>query len=181
MNENSEITIPLSKQKIVLLILLGIIFVGLGVWFVISPPPGKNIIFSNPYLIRTAGAFALVFGGLMSVLLIRKLRDTKAGVIINKEGVFDNATAVSAGLIPWKDIKGIEQATIYSETFILIMVHDPQKYIDKVTNVFKRKAIETNCKHYGTPISISTNTIKIKREALYLLLTEQFEKHKVVK
>ncbi|MTG99170.1 MULTISPECIES: STM3941 family protein [Myroides] len=178
MKENKEVVIPLSKQKIVLLILIGAVFVGLGIWFVAFPPPGNHMLLSNPYLLGIVGAMSIVFGSLVMFFLIKKMLDTKPGMVINREGVFDNATAVSAGLIPWEDIVGIEEVRVFSETFILIMVRNPEQYIEKVANVWKRRMVASNCKHHGTPISISTNALKITRSKLLALLLEEFDRYK---
>ncbi|MDR0229625.1 MAG: hypothetical protein LBI72_11290 [Flavobacteriaceae bacterium] len=178
MSQEKEIIIPLSKAKMALLMLICLVFVALGIWFVAAPPQGNHVIYNNPYFLFVIGIASIVLFTFFAILYIKKMFDPKPGLIINSQGIWDNATAVSAGLIPWKDIVSIEEVEAYSQKFILVVVSNPEEYLNKVTNSFKRKAIEANYKHYGTPISISANALKSNRKQLFQLLREQLQINK---
>ncbi|MDR2222926.1 MAG: hypothetical protein LBE34_09310 [Flavobacteriaceae bacterium] len=178
MNQEKEIIIPLSKAKMALLMFACFVFVALGVCFVFAPPQGNHAIYNNPYILFVIGIASIILFTFFAILYIKKMFDPKPGLIINNQGIWDNATAVSAGLIPWKDILSIEEVEAYSQKFILVVVSNPEEYLNKVTNSFKRKAIEANFKQYGTPISISANGLKISKNQLIKLLIEQSKKYK---
>ena len=99
-----QIEIPLSKNKLTLMLICSLIFISLGLWFVIKPPTIRNPIIGNPTLILTVGIAAILFFGLCAIFIAKKLPDKTPGLIINNQGVTDNSSGVSVGLIPWDDI-----------------------------------------------------------------------------
>lgn len=87
MTTTEEIIIPLSKLKLTLLLVGSFVFVLFGLWFVIAPPETNHPFFGNTVLIFGAGIAAIIFFGLTTILGIKKLTDTKPGLIIGKEGI----------------------------------------------------------------------------------------------
>ena len=174
MRETEQIEIQLSKSKLTLLFLGSIIFVGLGVWFVTHPPKENIPIFSNPTVLFIVGLAGILFFGLVGFFIFKKLFDKSPGLIISDEGVFDNSSGVSVGFVPWTDIVEIKETKVLNQTFINLVVKNPQDYIDRQKSVFKRKSIQINYKSYGTVIGISANGLKIKFKELKALLDERF-------
>jgi ABC-type transport system involved in multi-copper enzyme maturation permease subunit len=179
MTQLEQIEIPLSKKKILLTFFGATVFVGLGVLFLINPSMFTSTIFRNPTIIFIGGLVSVLFFGLVAVTVFRKLSDKKAGLIINKEGIIDNSSGVSVGLVLWSDIKEIKTCSVASQQFLMVIVKNPQDYIDKVSNSLKRKAIEMNYKTYGSPISISTNSLQTNFDNLYNLLASRMKEYKM--
>lgn len=178
MAQYGQIKIPLSKKKMSLTLLGSIIFVGLGIWFLINPPKISNPIFGNPTVIFIAGIASILFFGLVAITISRKLFDKKAGLIISQQGIIDNSSGVSAGLILWADIEEIKVSQVMSQKFLMLVVKNPQDYLNKVINPLKRKGMEMNYRSYGSPISISSNSLQIDFDDLYKLLTEKLKEYK---
>lgn len=180
MKTTEHIEIPLSKGKLTKMLIGSIAFVALGLWFVISPPTIKNRIFINPILILVVGIASILFFGLCAVMIFRKLQDNKAGLIIDKVGITDNASGISAGSIPWNDIKEIKTLRVMNQKFLMILVYNPTDYIGRQTNVIKRKGAEMNYKNYGSPISISANSLKCNFDELRIILQNHLDKYKTL-
>ena len=178
MTLDEQIEIPLSKKKMVLTLLGAIAFVGLGLWFLINPPKISNPIFGNPTVIFIVGLASILFFGLVGITVFKKLSDTKAGLIINRQGIIDNSSGVSAGLVLWKDIEEIKVSQVMSQKFLMFIVQNPKDYLDKVSNPLKRKSMEMNYRSYGSPISISANSLQTDFEKLHKLLTENMREYK---
>jgi len=174
-----QIAIPLSKGKMVMILIGALTFVSIGIWFVISPPAIKNEFLSNPTFLLVAGITSIIFFGLCAGVIFKKLLDKRAGLIIDKTGITDNASGVSAGHIPWCDITGIKTAQVMNQKFLMILVANPNDYINRQTNVIKRKGAEINYKSYGSPISISANTLNCNFDKLENILQAQFAKNKI--
>ena len=179
MAQTEQIEIPLSKNKMLLTFFGAIAFVGLGVLFLINPSMFISTIFRNPTVIFIAGLASVLFFGLVAITVFRKFSDKKAGLIINGQGVIDNSSGVSAGLVLWSDIEKIKTTKVQSQKFMMFIVKNPQDYIDRVTNPLKRKAMEMNYKVYGSPISISANSLQTNFDDLYKLLTEKMYEYKL--
>jgi hypothetical protein len=174
MRETEQIEIQLSKSKLTLLFLGSIMFVGLGVWYVISPPKVNISIFSNPTVVFIVGLASILFFGLAGFFIFKKLFDKSPGLIISDEGVFDNSSGASAGFVPWTDIVEIKETKTFNQSFINLVVRNPQDYIDRQNSAFKRKLTKINYNSYGTVIGISANGLKIKYKELKDLLDERF-------
>jgi len=180
MTTADQIEIPLSKGKLTMMLLGSIAFVAIGLWFVISPPTIQNGLFSNPTLILVVGIASILFFGLCAFMILKKLQDNKFGLIVDKTGITDNASGISAGHIPWSDIKEITTSQVMNQKFLMILVSNPNDYIDRQTNVIKRKGAELNYQNYGSPISISTNSLKCNFDELKNILQTQLDKNKTL-
>ena len=171
----SHIEIPVSKSKVIMMLIGSIALVAAGLWFVISPPTINNAYWGNPTRLSIVGYASIALFGFLAIIFIRKLPDNKPGLIIDDTGLTDNSGGLSAGQIPWSDIEDISVLEIHKNKMILIYVKDPQEYINRQNNVIKRKLMQMNTNSYGTPISITTNGLKISFDELFELLIRKFE------
>jgi hypothetical protein len=153
------IEIPLSKTKIFLILVLAIVFVILGILFTITPETFISTVFRNPQTIRLGGIASVLFCGSGVIYGIRKMFDKRIGLKIDENGITDNTNAVSVGLINWTDITEIKTEQVRSTKFLLIFTSNPDKYLDRV-GALQRKIMKANMFMYGTPLSISSNTLK---------------------
>lgn len=169
----SSIEIPLSKKKITLLLIGSIVFVVLGVWFVMEPDQFSRGPLRNPTVVTIVGVAAIVFFGFCALYALRKLPGNKPGLIIDESGLTDNSGAVSAGKILWTDIDDFSIIAIQKQHFILLHVKNPQDYIDRQTGVFKKKMMQMNFKLYGSPLTINSNGLKITFDELHKLIAER--------
>lgn len=80
MSSIDQIEIPFSKTKMVLTLLGSLVFIGLGLWFVIDPPASNHRVFGNPTRVFTVGLVSMLFFGLVCVVVIRKLVDNRPGL-----------------------------------------------------------------------------------------------------
>ncbi len=170
-----RIEIPLSKQKLILMLTGAIAFVSIGLWFVISPPAIENAYWGNPTKMMIAGYASILFFGLCTFYLIRKLTDSKPGLILDDSGLTDNSSAISVGQILWSDIESISVIEIHKQKLLKIHVKNPHEYSNKQTSGLKRKMMEMNNNMYGTPLSISANSLKISFDDLLKMLTDKLD------
>ncbi len=178
MTKEEVIEIPLSKTKMTLSFLGSLMFVGLGLWLLTNLPKRNIGLFCNPTVIFIAGLAALIFFGLIAVIIFRKLIAKKPGLTVNRKGITDNSSGVSAGLIPWADIQEIKISKVMNQKFLMLIVKNPEYYLNKVTNPLKRSVMKMNYKTYGSPISISSNALQTNFEDLYKLLIEKRNEYK---
>jgi hypothetical protein len=174
MNKAERIEIQLSKTKLTLMLLGSLMFVGLGTWFVIGPPKVNVSILNNPTLIFSVGLLSILFFGFVVFFIFKKLFENSPGLIITDDGVYDNASSVCAGFVPWTDIVEIKEVKVFNQSFVNLVVKNPQDYIDRQKNIFKKKSVQINYNTYGTVIGISANGLKIKHKELKALLAERF-------
>lgn len=173
----NRIEIPLSKTKTTLIFIGALVFVILGALFIVYPNSITSPIFGNPQIVRIIGVVAVLFFGFVGIYGFRKLFDKAVGLTIDEHGITDNSNAASVGLIDWFDITAIKTEQVMSTKFLLIFINNPDKYLDRTTG-FKQKLMKANMKMYGTPLSITTNTLKYRFNDLERLLQEKLAERK---
>lgn len=82
---------------------------------------------------------------------------------------------MSAGLIEWDDIVELQIENVVNQKFIMVIVSNPEKYINRQKSSLKKMAMGRNYKSYGSPISISANGLKTNFEELYRLIEREVE------
>lgn len=148
-------------------------FVAIGVWLITEADHLTGWKTRNPIFTRGIGLVSVLFFGLCATYIGQKLLDNKPGLIIDEFGLTDNSSGVSAGQILWSDIKSISVTEIHRQKLIMLKVKNPQSYIDKQTSRLKRKMMQMNLNMYGTPLSISSNSLQIKFDDLHKILTDK--------
>ncbi|MEW7290635.1 STM3941 family protein [Aquimarina sp. 2304DJ70-9] len=175
---SEKIEIPLSKTKIVLLLLGALIFVVVGVFLILEPSTFITSRIRSESIIRIVGIASASFFGLCLIFIARKLFDNKEGLIIDNNGITDNSNATSVGLIEWQDITGVETLQIASTKILLLLTDKPDKYIERAKGSMSKRAMKTNHKMYGTPLSIVATSLKIKFNDLEELIVNELHKRK---
>ena len=178
MNTPYSIEIRLNKTKIVGLTFMAIIFVGLGIrlmWKSAAMGVSSGYLRDLNFLV---GLFGILFFGLAGILSFRKLFDKTPGLVISNEGVTENATAMSPGLVAWEDIETITELGYGRRGFINLKVRNPQYYIDRQTSFWKRKLMQMNYSWFDTAIPISTNMLDIDAYQLRTLLSEKLQEYR---
>lgn len=165
--KNPEVIIPISKNKSLLAFLGCIVFVLLGGWIIKS----EAVFFPLNWII---GGASVGFFGLGSIFILKNFFQQEPGLVINNEGITDNSSAVSVGFIPWEEITRIGSTEVFSQKFVLIFVDDPEKYLNRPSSEISRKAAKSNYNNYGTPITISANSLKINFKKLVGTLNTWF-------
>ena len=167
MASSEETVIELSKAKTTLLILGSVAFVATGIWMLTLDTSATESLdrYGSPLVIYGVGIAAIVFFGLAGAVGLKKLLDQAPGLVLDQEGFTDNSSGVSAGLVPWSEVVEIGESQVQRQKFISIHVVDPEKYVDR-GNVLRRMTNRANLKMCGTPINISSSSLKISHEEL---------------
>ena len=170
-----RIEIPLSKRKMILMLIGSIGFVVIGLWLILNPPAISNPFFGNPTRLLILGIAAILIFGFFTFYFARRLPENKPGLILDKVGLTDNSSGVFVGQILWSDIENISVIEIQGQKLILLEVKNPHDYIEKQTSGLKKKIMQMNFNMYGTPLSITSNSLKIKFEELLNILNDRFD------
>jgi hypothetical protein len=182
MDSSDETIIELSKKKILLGLLGASAFVAAGIWMFtldeanILSERSYRLFFNNPTYVYGLGLVSIVLFGLLALFFFKKLFDKKPGLIFSASGIVDNASAVSAGFISWSELIGSELFEMQGQKMLIIMVRDPQKYVDR-GNAVKRTLNQANYKMCGSPIVISSNALKVNFSELRSLFDQYQRKY----
>ena len=169
------VSIPLSKTKNVLLFLGAVAFVvGSGwIWSIADTQTRYSPLFAKAVAVVGASFFALC-----SIYASFKIFDSRPGLIIDSQGIVDNSSAVAAGRIFWHEINGLKISDIAGQRFITIEVVDAKIFVER-GGFLRRTLNAVNTKMTGSPLSISSNSLRVNFDQLVFQLTEAFEQYKI--
>jgi hypothetical protein len=167
-----RIAIPLSKAKLVLLTLGALAFVALGCILCVAPPRSGH----DPAVVKVVGGAAIVFFGACLVYGVYKLFDRRPGLILDRLGLIDNSSAIAAGRITWQEIRDIKVSQIRTQRFLTLLIDDPDQFIAR-GNRFRRFLDAQNVGLTGSPVNISSGTLKIDFDELERLLRVYWVKY----
>ena len=170
------IVIPLSKNKLALLVLGSSAFVAGSIWMWSNAEAQPRF---NPVWLKCVSLVGMLFFGICGIYGCIKFFDDKPGLIVDDEGIVDNSSAVAAGRICWDEIIGISVSEMAGQRFLTIEVVDPQKYIERCGYVVRILHM-ANIKAVGSPINISANSLKMSFKELVSLMSESLDLHKAV-
>lgn len=170
---DDRIAIPSSKVKLVLLTVGALLFVGAGIWlFDIADTQSRYA----PIYVKGISVLAIGFFGLCALYGLLRLFDGAPGLVLDREGIIDNSSGVAAGRVAWREIRDIRVMSVSGQRFLAFVVNDPEKYLGK-GNIVSRLFVKLNYKMYGTPIFISSHSLKVKFEDLEKLIQDFRRKH----
>lgn len=171
--------VALSRVKLMLLIVGALGFVGAGLWMFLvddAALQGMGGPLRNPVFVHRMGVVSMVFFGACLLAGLRKLFDTKPGLVFSPEGLLDNASAAAAGLVPWNEIIGADVLKVQSTRFLVVRVVNPQRYVEQGGKL-KRMLNQANFKQFGSPIQISATALKINFDELVDLFNTYLMKY----
>ncbi len=94
---------------------------------------------------------------------------TVPALLGDAEGITDATGTAHGGLVHWHEISGFAEATVSGQPALLIHLHDPLAYLDRLPKA-KRALLAGSVPVHGTPCIVGQNDIGIPvAEALSLL------------
>jgi len=168
----NSIEIPFSKWKLLLAVVASTLFVVLGVFLLFSWSEEAGS--SNPMAKKIIGGVLIVFFGAVSAVGFVKMLSKKCALLINDEGILDNTTASSFGLIKWENITGFKIEEMMSRKYLVIQVNNGEEMIEKSKGML-RKTMKMNFSMYLTPYAIPSTVVNYKLIDLVDILEKQLE------
>ncbi|NDV83526.1 STM3941 family protein [Bacteroides sp. 51] len=167
-----KIEIPLSKAKLLLVVIGSILFVVFGV-LLLTGFADNHTRYTSTF-VKEVGVMGVVFFGATGILGARKMFSKNVGLTIDDNGILDSNYASSIGVIKWEDITHIETMEISSTKFLLIYTVNPEYYLSKAKGL-KRRGLKANDRMCGTPFSIASTTLKCSFKELERIVHEGFQ------
>ncbi len=169
-----EIIIYPNKRKLWGALAGALGFVSLGLIFLLSPEIFQNPVFATEWLVRVLGAISVSFFGLCGVLIGKRIRNPKPALRLTEKGIYgESSDALGVGLIPWEDIESVYQDHFLGTNYLFIELQNAEAYIAKGKNKAICATMRANAKMCGTPICITTDSLKIDAEDLEYLIEKE--------
>lgn len=127
-------------------------------------------------LLRGLSAAGILFCALSGLFAARRLFDPTPGLVLDAEGLIDNSSVIGAGRVRWDEITEIRVTKSGPQRFLTVLVDDPQKFIDRGGSL-RRKVYEANHRKAGSPVNITTRTLRIPLEELVAKTSEFYQRY----
>jgi len=124
-------------------------------------------------LVGTVGIVTFAgFGIAWIVLLLR----AGPGLVVDDTGFDDRSSATAVGRVQWADVTSVSQQSMFSASFVVVDVRDPDAYLARLGPV-ARLAAAANRRLTGSPVTVTSVGLKINFAKLSTLLRESFEQY----
>ena len=161
-----RIEIYTSRKKSFLLLLAALAFVTVSVWMFLHAEEMADGMHRDPLLIKGIAILGVLFSGPGALVILKKLVTKQLALVIDSKGLAFNVRKSGEEYIPWNEITDFHEIKIRQVRIIIIMVKDPQKWVEKEKSFFRRKLMQANMANYGSPFNISTVGLNIAHEEL---------------
>lgn len=172
-------TIPAKRRKIPFTFIIGLVLSGLILLLAVNTInqfEGQGL--NRILLIGAFGGmlfWVLTFTTFALLDYLKAMFDKNAVLTITDEGVNDNLSIFSVGNIPWTEITNINIAAGIRTHFLVIVVRDPEPFIERKAK-FKQRPLKIFLRKFGSPIVISQKRIEYNLVDLKeLLLKAKFK------
>lgn len=156
-----EIIIYPSKAKLLLIAVGALLFVAGGIYFAIESE-SLNLSYWKIVLVSYIG---VPFFGLCFIYAIYRLLKPQPSLVINREGIFDNASAVGAGLIRWQEIAELIPYSFMGQQFLGIVPVNVDEILARQSCI-KRMVVKMNQALVQAPFNIPQNILPISIDEL---------------
>lgn len=173
-----KIEVYSSKKKSFLLLIGSLTFVIIGIYMYISADDFTSYRARIPIFTKGMAILSVLFFGFGIYVSIRQLIKNQLILIIDKTGIGVNAKKTPLKRIEWKNIESFSEIKIQSTKIVIINVNNPNYWIEKEENTFRKKLMKFNLNNYGSPFNLSANSMQISYTELMKILNESFNKYK---
>jgi len=156
-----EIVIYPSRWRLTLALFGSIGFVALGC--LLLAKPGDRF---SPLVVTCVAWSAILFFGLVAVYAIYRLLRPSPAVVINRDGIFDNASVSGAGLIRWDEVQEVFLDELMGNKVLSIIPCDFEVILARQAG-YKKYLMRLNSGFVKAPINIPQVSLPISIEALH--------------
>ncbi|ASE62751.1 STM3941 family protein [Chryseobacterium indologenes] len=167
-----------SKKKSLILLIGSLTFIVLGFWLLLEAENLTSMRARSPIFIRGIGIATILFCGFGIFIGIKRMIKSEIILIIDNKGLNVNPKKSLTEFIKWNEINGFKEIKIHSTRIVIIGVRNPEYWLDKETNGFKRKLMQFNINNYNSPFNISASGIDITSDKLIETLNKYYERNK---
>lgn len=132
--------------------------------------------YNHPIYVHGIGICSILFFGLCGIFGFVKILDKKPGLILNSEGIKFSAGITTVSSLPWSEVIGTSVYQVHNQKLLVVLLKQPEKYIEAGSKL-KKILNRANYKMCGSPITLSSNSFKLRFHELEELLNRYVQKY----
>jgi len=155
-----------NRQRWLGLSLAAAVFVVLGLFMVFGFPGDEQ---SPPLAYIVVGIICILFFGFCFLHIVSRLINPRPSIVINREGINDQSSAISGGSLKWHEIKEIMLFEFMGQHFIGLQLHDTAGYLAGQSGM-KKLLMRLNKRMVQATVNISQQSVRIPLDQLYAVM-----------
>lgn len=161
------IVVRAPRWKLLLLLACSLLLVGASAWLIVGSPVWPITMFP--------GGLGILFFGLCGGWILSRLFSNRVSLILDRDGLLDNSTAVPAGRIAWEQISRVGISAVSSQRFLGIDVKD-RDALASSSSAFRRWMDAQNSGITGYPVNIPSASVDRSLEELQDLIVRLWKR-----
>ncbi len=153
--ENSEFVIYQNKKGNIIYSLVSFLFAIISAFGIFIFFQDMDLVIQ--IILKMILFIGILFFGYGGFYFLKRMKTNKEMLIINKEGITDNTSAISLGFIPWEEIEDIYVDGVLGNNFIELKIKNEEKYLKNISFI-KKMLINSNKKMGHQIVCITLNT-----------------------
>lgn len=156
-------TLTFERSRSPKMVLIGVAFLALGLWFVVSPDSFADTSrarrLGGEVGVTVVGALGALMGAAVLVTSIRHLRADGEALRLSPSGLSIEVGTAKLSDLPWKEVEGSRVVTVAGNDSLGIIVSRPERVIEHLRGPVRLVAAQ-QAKQYGTPVFIADSLVK---------------------
>ena len=165
----NELVIPASRSKLVAVAIGSALFVALGGWML-------SLARQEGLVVGAIGLAAVTFFGVCGAYALSRIARPTPAVVINREGILDNASATAVGFIAWDEIDQLLEYRFQNQVFLGIVPTNLDAILARQP-AWKRAAIKANLGLGAAPVNIPQVVLPMTVSNLLSEIEARFRPH----
>lgn len=107
-----------------------------------------------------AGILGLLATAALGTLAVARLVDRRPALVLDRNGLYDNATVAGAGLVRWSEMTAVGALDLGGRRTLCIGLRDPEALLARVAPV-RQQLIRTRMRQVGPVVTIPQNVLPL--------------------
>jgi hypothetical protein len=148
-----------GRAKLAVVLLGGLALTATCLWLLLDPDVEVSL------KARAAAWIGVPFFAVGSLYVAYRLLWRRPSVVLDAQGLYDNASMAAVGLVPWSEIAGVRVFAVRNQKMVGIGLHDDERLLARLGAVRKRLARANMAMGYPLVV-IPEAAVSVAAEAL---------------
>ena len=99
-------------------------------------------------------------------MALRRIIRSEIALVIDSKGLHFNPKTSRSEIFRWSDIIDFEVIRIKNTPIVIVHVRDPEAFVAKESNAFKRQLMKMNINQYQSPFNIASAGLTVSHTEL---------------
>lgn len=169
-----------NNIKLFLFIVFMVLLLLVGIIAVTNPAKYTSFFYRTGIIVFIVGVIGIISSLFCIYELGLKLFDRNAIFSIDSKGIRDGINILDYPFIYWQDIIRIEECKINNNSYLKVIINNPEHYINQ-KNGLKKWILNFNYKKYQTPVLLNSTFLFSPFDEFKKIILDSYNEYKIIK